>query len=92
MGGQDSLIHSGNEGWTDGWATVTQSTEKVNAGSDRKVSDKEVRSVEAPPRNLQDLNDLLLSSRCQIPQHTIRGPEESRPQLIRAALVAKVGD
>ncbi|ROL54969.1 Receptor-type tyrosine-protein phosphatase S [Anabarilius grahami] len=32
------------------------------------------RSMEAPPRNLQDLKDLLLTSWCQIPQHTFRVP------------------
>jgi len=29
--------------------------------------------MEAPPRNLQELKDLLLTSWCQIPQHTFRG-------------------
>ncbi|ROL43687.1 ATP-binding cassette sub-family C member 8 [Anabarilius grahami] len=37
------------------------------------VLNKQVRSMEAPPRNLQDLKDLLLTSWCQIPQHTFRG-------------------
>ena len=36
------------------------------------VQDKQVRSMVAPPRNLQDLKDLLLTSWCQIPQHTLR--------------------
>ncbi|MBN3307929.1 BT1A1 protein, partial [Amia calva] len=36
------------------------------------VLPKQVRSMEAPPRNLQDLKDLLLTSWCQIPQHTFR--------------------
>ncbi|KAK3533885.1 hypothetical protein QTP70_033007 [Hemibagrus guttatus] len=38
------------------------------------VLDKQVRSMEAPPCNLEDLKDLLLTSWCQIPQHTFRGP------------------
>ncbi|XP_062292370.1 uncharacterized protein LOC133996801 [Scomber scombrus] len=44
------------------------------------VLDKQVRSMEATPRNLQDLKDLLLTSWCQIPQHTFRGLVESMPQ------------
>ncbi|KAK3556871.1 hypothetical protein QTP70_022374 [Hemibagrus guttatus] len=36
------------------------------------VLDKQVRSMEAPPRNLQDLKDLLLTYWCQIPQLTLR--------------------
>ncbi|MCI4388989.1 hypothetical protein PGIGA_G00092540 [Pangasianodon gigas] len=36
------------------------------------VLDKQVRSMEAPPRNLQELKDLALMSWCQIPQHTFR--------------------
>ncbi|KAK3519389.1 hypothetical protein QTP70_026949 [Hemibagrus guttatus] len=43
------------------------------------VLDKQVRSMEAPPRNLQDLKDLLLTSWCQIPQHTFRDLMESMP-------------
>ena len=37
------------------------------------VLDKQVRSMEAPPHNLQDFKDLLLTSWCQIPQDTFRG-------------------
>ncbi|KAL0181699.1 hypothetical protein M9458_024105, partial [Cirrhinus mrigala] len=37
------------------------------------VLNKQVRSMEALPRNLQDVNDLLRTSWCQIPQHTFRG-------------------
>ncbi|MCI4382883.1 hypothetical protein PGIGA_G00019780 [Pangasianodon gigas] len=48
------------------------------------VLDKQVQSIEHPPRNLQDLKDLLLTSWCQIPQHTFRGYymyiETSRPR------------
>merc|ERR1711980_5436 len=44
------------------------------------VLDKQVRSMEAPPHNLQDLKDLLLTSWCQIPQHTFRGLVESMPE------------
>ena len=42
------------------------------------VLDKQVRSTEAPPRNLQDLKDLLLTAWCQIPQQTFRGLVESK--------------
>ncbi|KAK3509169.1 hypothetical protein QTP70_020280 [Hemibagrus guttatus] len=35
------------------------------------------RSMETPPRNVQDLKDLLLTSWCQIPQHTFRDLVES---------------
>ncbi|XP_066556920.1 uncharacterized protein sergef isoform X2 [Amia ocellicauda] len=52
------------------------------------VLDKQVRSMEAPPRNLQDLKDLLLMSCCQIPQHTFRGLVESMPRRVRAVLGA----
>ncbi|KAK3513362.1 hypothetical protein QTP70_012344 [Hemibagrus guttatus] len=53
------------------------------------VLDKQVRSMEAPPRNLQDLKDLLLTSWCQIPQHTFRDLVESMPRRVRADLAAK---
>ncbi|MCI4391499.1 hypothetical protein PGIGA_G00135220 [Pangasianodon gigas] len=36
------------------------------------VLNKQVRSMEAPPCNIQDLKDLLLTFWCQIPQHTFR--------------------
>ncbi|KAK3560207.1 hypothetical protein QTP86_000776, partial [Hemibagrus guttatus] len=55
------------------------------------VLDKQVRSMQAPPYNLQDLKDLLLSSWCQIPQHTFRGLVESIPQRVRAVSAAKMG-
>ncbi|KAK3516157.1 hypothetical protein QTP70_005397 [Hemibagrus guttatus] len=51
--------------------------------------DKQVRSMEASPHNLQDLKDLLLTSWCQIPQHTFRDLVESMPRWVRAALAAK---
>ncbi|KAK3538082.1 hypothetical protein QTP70_028642 [Hemibagrus guttatus] len=41
------------------------------------VLDKQVRSMESPPHNLQDLKVLLLTSWCQIPQHTFRDLVES---------------
>ncbi|KAK3570976.1 hypothetical protein QTP86_031838, partial [Hemibagrus guttatus] len=44
------------------------------------VLDKQVRSMEAPPCSLQDLQDLLLTSWCQIPQHTFRDLVESMPR------------
>ncbi|KAK3525325.1 hypothetical protein QTP86_029840, partial [Hemibagrus guttatus] len=44
------------------------------------VLDKQVQSMEAPPHNLQDLKDLLLTSWCQIPQHTFRDLVESMPR------------
>lgn len=44
-----------------------------------------------PPRNLQDEKDLLLTSRCQIPQHTFRGLAESAPRRLRAVLAANGG-
>ncbi|MCJ8743381.1 hypothetical protein PDJAM_G00093370 [Pangasius djambal] len=44
------------------------------------VMDKQGQSMEAPPHNLQDLKDLLLTSWCQIPQHTFRGLVESMPR------------
>uniref|UniRef100_A0A8P4G4M8 Transposable element Tcb1 transposase n=1 Tax=Dicentrarchus labrax TaxID=13489 RepID=A0A8P4G4M8_DICLA len=50
--------------------------------------DKQVRSMESPPHNLQDLKDLLQTSWCQIPQHTFRGLVESMPQRVRAVLAA----
>ena len=34
--------------------------------------EQQVRSTTAPPRNLQDLQDLLLTSWCQIPQGTFK--------------------
>ncbi|KAK3519043.1 hypothetical protein QTP70_016380 [Hemibagrus guttatus] len=44
------------------------------------VLDKRVPSMQAQPHNLQDLKDLLLTSWCQIPQHTFRDLVESMPQ------------
>ncbi|KAK3563664.1 hypothetical protein QTP86_033502 [Hemibagrus guttatus] len=55
------------------------------------VLDKQVRSMKAPPHNLQDLKDLLLTSWCQIPQHTFRDLVESIPRWVRAVLAAKGG-
>ncbi|KAK3511397.1 hypothetical protein QTP70_007233 [Hemibagrus guttatus] len=52
------------------------------------VLDKQVRSMEAPPCNLEDIKDLLLTSWCQIPQHTFRDLVESMPW-VRAVLAAK---
>ncbi|XP_047013707.1 chloride intracellular channel protein 5a isoform X2 [Ictalurus punctatus] len=40
--------------------------------------------MEALPSNLQDLKDLLLTSWCQIPQHTFRSLVESMPRRVRA--------
>ncbi|MCI4388573.1 hypothetical protein PGIGA_G00087550 [Pangasianodon gigas] len=48
------------------------------------VLDKQVWSMEAPPHKLHDLKDLLLTSWCQIPQHTFRGLVESMPWRLRA--------
>ncbi|KAK3562392.1 hypothetical protein QTP86_033531, partial [Hemibagrus guttatus] len=44
------------------------------------VLDKQVQSMEASPRNLQDLMDLMLTSWCQIPQHTFMDLVESMPR------------
>ncbi|KAK3561741.1 hypothetical protein QTP86_012998 [Hemibagrus guttatus] len=44
------------------------------------VLDKQVRSMEAPPPNLPDLKDLLLTSWYQIPQHTFRDLVEPMPR------------
>ncbi|KAK3536457.1 hypothetical protein QTP86_012613 [Hemibagrus guttatus] len=44
------------------------------------VLDKQVPSMEAPPHNLQDLKDLMLTSWYQIPQHTFRDLVESMPR------------
>uniref|UniRef100_A0A0E9WSK0 Tc1-like transposase DDE domain-containing protein n=1 Tax=Anguilla anguilla TaxID=7936 RepID=A0A0E9WSK0_ANGAN len=55
------------------------------------VLEKQVRSMEAPPHNLQDLNDLLLTSWCQIPEDTFRGLVESMPRWVRAVLAARGG-
>ncbi|KAK3532871.1 hypothetical protein QTP70_001156 [Hemibagrus guttatus] len=55
------------------------------------VLDKQVRSMEARPHNLQDLKDLLLTSWCQIPQHTFRDLVESMPRWVRTVLAAKGG-
>ena len=53
------------------------------------VLDKPVRSMAAPPHNLQDLKDLLLTSWCQIPQHTLRDLVESMFRRVSAVLAAK---
>ncbi|KAK3526203.1 hypothetical protein QTP70_017761, partial [Hemibagrus guttatus] len=51
------------------------------------VLDKQVRSMEAPPHNLQDFMGLLLTFWCQIPQHTFRDLVESMPrQLLHAGI------
>ena len=52
------------------------------------VLDRQVRSTAPPPRNLQDLKDLLLMFWCQIPQDTFRGLVESRPRRVGAVLAA----
>ncbi|KAG5841041.1 hypothetical protein ANANG_G00195380 [Anguilla anguilla] len=55
------------------------------------VLEKQVRSMEAPPHNLQDLKDLLLTSWCQISEDTFRGLVESMPRRVRAVLAARGG-
>uniref|UniRef100_A0AAY5KPB9 Tc1-like transposase DDE domain-containing protein n=1 Tax=Esox lucius TaxID=8010 RepID=A0AAY5KPB9_ESOLU len=55
------------------------------------VLDQQVRSTPAPPRNLQELKDLLLMSWCQIPQDTFRGLVESMPLRIAAVMAAHGG-
>ena len=50
------------------------------------VLEKQVGSVETPPRNLEDLKDLLLTSWCLIPQDTFRGLVESMPLRVKAVL------
>ncbi|KAK3518727.1 hypothetical protein QTP70_009665 [Hemibagrus guttatus] len=45
--------------------------------------DTQVRSMKAPPRNLEDLKDLLLMFWCQIPQHTFTDLVESMPGRVR---------
>ena len=55
------------------------------------VMDRQVRSTAAPPRNLQDLKDLLLMFWCQIPQDTFRGLVESMPWRVGAVLAANGG-
>ncbi|KAF7659717.1 hypothetical protein LDENG_00294150 [Lucifuga dentata] len=57
----------------------------------RDVLEKQVRSMQAPPHNLQDLKDLLLTSWCQIPQDTFRSLVESMPRQVRAILAARGG-
>ncbi|KAK3526639.1 hypothetical protein QTP70_030847 [Hemibagrus guttatus] len=55
------------------------------------VLDTQVQSMETPPRNLQDLKDLLLTSCYQIPQHTFRDLVESMPRRGGAVSAAKGG-
>lgn len=57
----------------------------------RGVLDKQVSSMETASHSLQDLNDLLLKSWCQIPQHTLRGLEESMPRQVRVGLAGAGG-
>lgn len=52
---------------------------------------EQVRSAEAPPRTLEDLQDLLLTSWCQIPPDTFSAAVESMPRRVRAVLDAKGG-
>ncbi|KAK3553900.1 hypothetical protein QTP70_012922 [Hemibagrus guttatus] len=44
------------------------------------VLDKQVPSMEAQSLNLQEVKDLLLTSWCQLPQHTFRDLVESMPR------------
>uniref|UniRef100_A0AAY5L9N5 Tc1-like transposase DDE domain-containing protein n=1 Tax=Esox lucius TaxID=8010 RepID=A0AAY5L9N5_ESOLU len=55
------------------------------------VLDKQVRSMETPPHNLLDLKDLLLTSWCQIPQHTFRGLVEPMPRQVKGVFAVKGG-
>lgn len=54
------------------------------------VLHKQVQSMEVPPLNLQDFKNLLLTSPCQILQHSFRGLVESMPPWFKAVLVGKV--
>lgn len=51
--------------------------------SQSDIPDKQVQSVEAPLCHFEDLEDLLLTSWCQILQHIFRGLVESMPLWIR---------
>lgn len=55
------------------------------------VLEKQVQSLEAPPHNIQDFKDLLLTSWCEIPQTTFRGLVESMPERVGAVLAANGG-
>ena len=55
------------------------------------VLGRQVRSTVAPPRNLQDLKDLLLMFWCQIPQDTFRSLVESMPRWVGAVSAAHGG-
>lgn len=44
-----------------------------------------------PHLTTHTLKDLLLRCWCQIPQHTFRGPEESMPRHVRAAIATQGG-
>uniref|UniRef100_A0A8C4NKQ7 Tc1-like transposase DDE domain-containing protein n=1 Tax=Eptatretus burgeri TaxID=7764 RepID=A0A8C4NKQ7_EPTBU len=55
------------------------------------VLDRQVRSTAVPPRNLQDLKDLLLMFWCQIPKDTFRGLVESMPRRVGDVLAAHGG-
>ena len=47
------------------------------------------KTMEAPPHNLQNFKDLLLTYWCQIPQHTFRGQVESISRQVRDVLMVK---
>ena len=55
------------------------------------VLDQQVRSTAAPPRNSQDLKDLLMMFWCQIPKDTFRGLVEFMPRRVGAVFVAHGG-
>ncbi|KAF3698668.1 Transposable element Tc1 transposase [Channa argus] len=53
------------------------------------VLEKLVQSMETVPKNLQDLNDKLLTFWYQIPEDTFKGLVETMPQRVRAVLAAE---
>ncbi|KAK3573262.1 hypothetical protein QTP86_019240, partial [Hemibagrus guttatus] len=73
-----------------GFEVLTSNSADLNPiGHLWNVLDKQVQSMEAPPLNLKDLQDLLLTSWCQIPQHTFRDLVESMLRWVRAVLQQK---
>lgn len=53
------------------------------------VLEKQVQSMEAPPCNLHDLKDVMLTSGCLITQVTFRVFVDSISRQVRAALEAR---
>lgn len=91
----DVLVPRGLSGFSNGFRCAKMSFSRrldLQNSPDFNAIDKQVRWKEAPPppRKLEDLEDLLLTSWCQIPQH-LQGSDGEHALMCQSCYTAKGG-